>query len=162
MLCAFNEVTGFVGMRGEFLIGINIDAANLVYDADNGAEANFERIVDIYPEEVGNGVLAHFCAVDAGVSKLILRSGSAVELDVVIARDRNKKNFGGLWINDGDNVYVATGSVVDANAAIAAGDIYDKRLSRDVHTFDVFVFVDANLELIDYLAIFDKIIVILF
>jgi len=96
------------------------------------------------------------------VSKLILRAGSAVELDVVIARDRNKKNFGGLWINDGNNVYVATGSVVDANATIAAGDIYDKRLSCDVHTFDVFVFVDADLELIDYLAIFDKIIVILF
>ena len=138
------------------LIGIDINTAEGVHDLNNRLEADLDGIVDLNTEQIFDCIFAHFDAVDAGVGELVLVAGSAVELDVIIARDGNQEDAGGFWIDDRHDIDIAAGGLGDGAARVGAGKIDGKRFGGDVNGLAEIWGVGADFELVNNTGVVDK------
>ena len=106
-----------------------------------------------------DSILAHVDTVDAGMGKLVLGASSAVQLNVVIARDGDEENLEGLRVDDGENIDVATGGFSNIATRIGTGNIENKWFSCDVDGLMVVWGIHANFELEDFFTFLDEFVV---
>ena len=143
-------------LQFQWLVGIDIDAAKCVDDLDDSLEADLASVVNLNAEQIFDGVFGHLDAVDAGVGELVFIAGGTVELDVIVARDRNEEDACGLWIYDGDDINIAAGGLGDGATRVGAGNIHCERLGGNVDGLAEVWCIGADFKLVNNARVVGK------